>query len=150
MPKISASATFKLNANTAGILARVATGLYDGVTAGAALVEDSAIARCPVDSGDLVSSIDTKVTRGIQAAMAGGPISDSLFAVQAVVAPHEPYAAYVEFGTGQRGAASSGAGPGPYREDWPGMVAQPFQRPALDENRDAVVEAVRESVKSAL
>ena len=150
MPTISATATFKINPNTSGLLARVGTGLFDGVSAGAKLIEDAAIQRCPVDTGALVSSISTSVTRGIQSATAGGPISSSIFAVQGIVAPHEPYAAYVEYGTGRRGASSAGAGKGPYSENWPGMVAQPYMRPALDENRDAVVETVRESVKSAL
>jgi hypothetical protein len=45
------------------------------------------------------------------------------------------HAAYVEFGTGVRGAASEGAGPYPYDPAWPGMVAQPYLRPALDATR---------------
>lgn len=40
-----------------------------------------------------------------------------------------PHAAYVEFGTGQRGAAS-GRYPGGYDGDWPGMSAQPYMYPA--------------------
>jgi hypothetical protein len=52
-----------------------------------------------------------------------------------------PHAAYVEFGTGQRGAASAGAGNGPYSETWPGMPAQPYLRPALDTARPAILGA---------
>ena len=150
MPSIKASSTFKVNPNVSGILARVGTGLYNGITEGAQLIEASAKEKCPVDTGALQASITSKVTRGIQVAMAGGPISSSLFAVQGVVAPHEDYGPFVEFGTGQRGAASAGAGPGPYSPNWVGMVAQPYMRPALDENREAVVDTVREAVKDAL
>lgn len=42
------------------------------------------------------------------------------------------HAAYVEYGTGIRGAGSPGAGPYPYNMKWPGMVAQPYLRPALE------------------
>ncbi len=51
------------------------------------------------------------------------------------VAFTEPYAAYVEFGTGIRGSQSPGAGPYPYNPAWPGMAAQPYLRPALDTAR---------------
>jgi len=135
--------------NTAGLLAKVASGLYDGVATAAKLVEDEAIARCPVDTGALVSSIGTEVTRGIQN-VSNGPLADSLFAVSARIAPHTDYAAYVEFGTGERGASSAGAGPGPYASNWKGQVAQPYMRPALDNNRDAAEEAIKSAVRDAL
>lgn len=56
------------------------------------------------------------------------------------------YAAYVEFGTGRRGAGSAGAGPFPYNQNWPGMVAQPYIRPALDQGRGQVMDAFREAL----
>ena len=51
------------------------------------------------------------------------------------------YAAYVEFGTGRRGAESPGAGPYEYKQSWPGMVAQPYLRPSLDQGRSQVLDA---------
>lgn len=51
----------------------------------------------------------------------------------ATVAFGAGHAGYVEFGTGVRGSA--GAGPYDYDPDWPGMVAQPYLRPALDTAR---------------
>lgn len=54
-----------------------------------------------------------------------------------------PYAAFVEFGTGRRGASSSGAGPFAYNENWPGMIAQPYMRPGLDNAKPAVLEAYK-------
>lgn len=48
-------------------------------------------------------------------------------AAKAVVS--NPHAGYVEFGTGQRGAAT-GRLDGGYDADWPGMIAQPYMYPA--------------------
>lgn len=136
--------------NPAGLLAKVGQALYDGVLDAATIVEEEAISRCPVDTGALVSSISIDIQRGIQSAKAGGPLHSSLFSVSAQVAPHTDYAAYVEFGTGVRGAASAGAGPGPYNPSWPGMVAQPYMRPALDNNRGAAEDAIKSAVADAL
>ena len=60
------------------------------------------------------------------------------------------YAPYVEFGTGIAGAASAGAGPGPYSPDWPGMPAQPFQRPAVDEVKPQADEIFRHNIGVAI
>ena len=45
--------------------------------------------------------------------------------VRGTVEANAPYAAYVEYGTGQRGAASAGAGAGPYSPNWPAGYASP-------------------------
>ena len=144
-----ATASFR-GGNTAGLLAKVATGLFEGVSTAAKLVEGEAISRCPVDTGALVSSITSEVTCGIQNAGNGSSLARSLFSVSAIVAPHTEYAAYVEYGTGQRGASSAGAGPGPYSATWKGMAAQPYMRPALDNNRTAAEEAIKSAVRDAL
>lgn len=89
------------------------------------LIESRAKGYCPVDTGALQGSITSEVEQ-LPATIRG------------TVAPHMDYAAYVEYGTGQRGAASAGAGAGPYNPHWPGMAAQPYMRPALDESRDDV------------
>jgi hypothetical protein len=52
-----------------------------------------------------------------------------------------PHAAYVEFGTGRRGAGSAPAGaPGGYDSHWPGMAAQPYLYPAAQMARGAFLE----------
>lgn len=146
---LRATATFK-PANMAGLLAKVAAGLYAGVSEAAALVETEAKALCPVDTGALEASIDTVITRGINAVTGSdAALSRGLFTVQAVISPHMPYSAYVEFGTGQRGAASAGAGAGPYG-DRPGQIAQPYMRPALDNSREAVIGIVQKAVGDAV
>jgi HK97 gp10 family phage protein len=83
----------------------------------------------PVDTGDLRNSITVQT------------VSLEGSTVKGTVAANQPYAAYVEFGTGARGAASAGAGQGPYTESWPGMPAQPYMRPALDTARPAILDA---------
>lgn len=99
---------------------RVVPALVGAVTEAAEAVAEEAQAIVPVDTGELRDSI------GI------GPVALIGNAVQGSVQATSPHAAYVEFGTGQRGAASAGAGAGPYSESWPGMPAQPYLRPALD------------------
>jgi Bacteriophage HK97-gp10, putative tail-component len=57
-----------------------------------------------------------------------------------------PYAAYVEFGTGVRGAGSAGAGPFAYDMNWPGMVAQSYMRAGLDNSKPAVLGAFQDAL----
>ena len=84
----------------------------------------------PVDTGALKDSGKTSVS------WTGTKVTGS-------VVYTEHYAAYVEFGTGRRGAESSGRGPYPYKADWPGMPAQPYVRPALDLGRQDAIDAFR-------
>jgi hypothetical protein len=146
---LRATATFK-PASMAGLLAKVAAGLYAGVAEAAALVEGEAKTLCPVDTGALQASIDTVITRGVNAVTGSdAALAAGLFTVQAVISPHKSYAAYVEYGYGQRGAASAGAGPGPYG-DRPGAVAQPFMRSSLDNNRENVIGIIQQAVGDAV
>lgn len=62
--------------------------------------------------------------------------------VNGIITYTAAHAAYNEFGTGRRGQASPGAGPYSYRQDWPGMAAIPFLRPALDAGRSEIISAV--------
>lgn len=55
------------------------------------------------------------------------------------------HANYVEFGTGQRGAASHFAGKPEditYSPDWKGMAAQPYLIPSVEEQREPFAMAV--------
>ena len=62
-----------------------------------------------------------------------------------------PHAAYVEFGTGVRGAQSVGAEVGGrYDADWPGMAAQPYMYPAAQRARERFLEDMAEAVRLAL
>ena len=73
------------------VSARVTPAVTASVEAAGALIEQSAKLYCPVDTGELQGSITTEII----------PTDSS---VRSATAPHTSYAAYVEFGTGQRGA----------------------------------------------
>ena len=87
------------------------------------LVQTIAKSYCPVDTGALTASIAIS-----QPNEGDASITQS-------VAPGMFYAPYVEYGTGRRGDPSA-----PYAHvmSWPGMHAQPYMRPALDEARGQV------------
>ena len=119
------------------VSARVTPAVTASVEAAGALIEQSAKLYCPVDTGELQGSITTEII----------PTDSS---VRSATAPHTSYAAYVEFGTGQRGAESPGAGDGPYSPNWPGMVAQPYMRPAVDETRETIADLFRSQLSLAL
>ncbi len=112
------------------------TGLEQAIGKACALVEGSAKRLAPKDSGELRRSITSKVegTEGV------------------IYTPLE-YAPYVEFGTGLF-AESGGRADVPwcYKDDkgeWhstSGQHPQPFMRPALNENRNRIVEILKEGV----
>jgi HK97 gp10 family phage protein len=92
---------------------------------------------CPVLTGALRDSISSTV-------------DDSGSTVVGSVGPHMDYAAYVEYGTGVRGASSAGAGPYAYNPNWPGMAAHPYVRPSLDECKPTVLDMFRSQIVTAL
>ncbi len=148
-----ATSTFTINdATIKGLLAKVGQGTFDGVSSASELIRDEAKLICPVDTGALQESIDADVQRGIRniTGNADQALSGSVFGVTGVVAPHMDYAVYVEYGTGERGAASPGAGEGPYNPNWKGMVAQPYMRPAWDSQKGPAEDAIREALTDAL
>lgn len=119
------------------ISGRVTPVVHDAVQMAADIVVDEAKALVPVDTGALQDSISAMVT-------------DTETSCVARITAGMPYAGYVEFGTGRRGAASPGAGPYPYDANWPGQRAQPYMRPALDTSRDAVKAAMASTIAIGL
>lgn len=106
-----------------------------------AIVERSAKEKAPKDTGALRRSITSEVTRE------DGALVGNIFT------PLE-YAPYVEYGTGLF-AESGGRKDVPwcYQDDkgeWhstSGQKPQPFMRPALDENREQIVQKLREAFR---
>lgn len=110
----------------------VNVALEKGIIQSTKLVQATAKELCPV------------------AEVAGGTLRNSIFAttdtkggnVIGKVCTTTEYAAYVEFGTGQRGMESPSPPKSPedvsYRADWIGMRAQPYLYPALISNRDNI------------
>jgi HK97 gp10 family phage protein len=132
---ISATARFIPSGNLAAfcetfLRAPVTKAVSDGCT----LVLNVAKEYCPVDTGALRDSIAQEThdeTNGV-----GGSVSVGMF-----------YATYVEFGTGRKGDP---AAPYAHVESWPGMHAQPYMRPAFDENKAAVVDLFATEIGAAL
>lgn len=82
----------------------------------------------PVRSGELRDSIQKD------------PPTDDGDRITATISATAPHAAFLEFGTGRRGAASPGADlRHVYTLSWPGMGAQPYLRPALDSARSQIL-----------
>lgn len=102
---------------------RVSPAVSAAVQESCELIQSLAQGYCPVDTGALQASITID------------PLDDSGVTVVGAVGPHMPYASYVEYGTGERGDPTA---PYSHVSGWPGMSAQPYMRPALDEARGQV------------
>ena len=118
------------------IRAKITPGAIVGVTAWGNAVFERSQELVHVDTGDLKASGKVVVV-----------VEENR--VYARVQYDSDHAAFNEFGTGARGAASPGAGDGPYNENWPGMAAIPFIRPASDEIKPEAKEIVKQSVRLA-
>ena len=90
-----------------------------GLERSAKKIQKNAKLLSPVKKGQLRNSIKTK----------SEIVEDG---AEAQVFTNSEYAAYVEFGTGQRGAESNidRAEGVSYKADWKGMPAQPYMTPA--------------------
>lgn len=102
-----------------------------------ALVERSAKEKAPKDTGELRRSIQSEI-RGNE-----GVVFTTL-----------EYAPYIEYGTGLF-AENGGRKDVPWcyqddKGDWhttSGIKPQPFMRPAVDENRERIIEIIRGAIK---
>lgn len=102
-----------------------------------ALVEAAAIQKAPKGTGELRRSITSKTegNKGI------------------IYTPLE-YAPYIEYGTGLFAENGNGRKDVPWRYqddkgEWHstrGMKPQPYMRPALNENRDKIIEILKEGI----
>lgn len=106
------------------------------------LIQGEAKELCPVDTGDLRNSINTKVE-----------VTGTT--VKGIIYTNSDHAPYQEFGTGQRGAESQSPPKADdvelsYREDWIGIPAQPFLYPALKNNEDKVKELIGKDIKKTI
>ena len=119
------------------IQAKVDAATEAGVVDWASRVFETSQELVAVDTGDLKASGHVEVTQ----------VGKQVFAAVEYTSDH---AAFVEFGTGQRGAASPGAGDVPYNPSWPGMAAQPYLRPAYDLHRNEAEGVVGETIAVAL
>jgi HK97 gp10 family phage protein len=119
------------------IQAKVDEAVRAGIIEWAGMVLDTARDLVPVDTGDLKASGHVTV-------------AESGKSIAAAVSFDMPYAGYVEYGTGLRGAASPGAGEYPYNSEWAGMPSQPYLRPAFEAHRSKAEEMTRAQIFVAL
>lgn len=135
---ISATATYRPRSDAGQFIkAKITPGVIASAKASADVVLQEARQIVPVDTGELKASGVTSVTTTESTAVGH-------------VAFTANHAAYVEYGTGHRGAASPGRGPYPYTMSWPGMPAQPYLRPALDTARQAIRGIFRSEIALSL
>lgn len=110
-------------------------GLQSALGEACAVVEASAKQKAPKDTGALARSITSKIedTEGI------------------IFTPLE-YAPYVEYGTGLFAEEGGRSTPWIYKDDkgeWhktSGQKPQPFMRPALQENREKIINILKEGI----
>lgn len=110
-------------------------GLQSALGKACAVVEASAKQKAPKDTGALARSITSKIedTEGI------------------IFTPLE-YAPYVEYGTGLFAEEGGRSTPWVYKDDkgeWhktSGQKPQPFMRPALEENREKIINILKEGI----
>lgn len=109
------------------------TALKNGLMIAAKSIQATAKDLCPVDTGQLQNSIEV------------GDLPDDGSVVGVEIAPHTEYAAYVEYGTGQRGDPSVS-----HREDWKGQAPQPYMYPALKAHEKEIPVHVKSALQAAI
>ena len=114
------------------------SGVIDGMKKACELVEGDAKEKAPKDTGALRRSITSKVEAN------GNEVTGIVYT------PLE-YAPYVEYGTGLYAANGNGRQtPWSYQDDegkWHythGQHPQPYLRPALEQNREKVIQLIKE------
>ena len=128
-----AKATFQAG-SFAAVEALLVPKLLVGARNAAQAVYEDSQAIVPVDTGEL------KDSGSVDVEWVGHQVTG-------YVTYSAPWAAYNEFGTGRRGAASGHGGPGiGYDPNWPGMTGSPYMRPALDSSRPRQLAAFQEAL----
>ncbi|MDE5781487.1 MAG: HK97 gp10 family phage protein [Lachnospiraceae bacterium] len=110
--------------------------LKDEISKQTELIATDARSLCPVDTGHLRESIQTRIVEN-KNEITGEVFTDI------------EYAPYVEFGTGQRGEKAGLKREGinlAYSPDWAGMDPHPFMYPALEAHRDDIMEKLKAAV----
>ncbi len=138
MPSIRATVTSTARGDTGRFIAnRITPAVRAAVEASAQFVLQEAQQIVPVDTGELRDSGKTVIVEQDKRI-----VGNVVFTAD--------HAGYVEMGTGQRGAASPGAGPYPYSPTWHGMPARPYLRPALDTARGVIRELFKSQIAAEM
>lgn len=108
--------------------------LFHSVKECTVFVKDDARLRCLEDTGELRRSINCS-TKKEKSKIIG------------TVGTNKEYAAYVEFGTGQRGQATNTQQNISYSQEWVGRKAQPFLYPALKDNETQISNKIKNDLQ---
>lgn len=116
--------------------------LKKGIKKASKQVQGDAKDLCPVgDTGNLRNSIQSSV-------------EEEKDIVIGKISTNKEYAAYVEFGTGQRGKSADIPAKEvidlSYREDWTGMKPQSYLYPALKQNEEKVKKIIKDELKEEI
>jgi HK97 gp10 family phage protein len=113
-------------------------------------VESDAKRRCPVNKKKRQGNVLRSSINGQKIPVSGNVSAKEM---NAYVSTDVEYAAFVEFGTGTRGAATGANMPSDYvhgagkkRPNSAGMAAQPYLFPAVEENRDGFRKLIKEAL----
>jgi HK97 gp10 family phage protein len=147
MSLVAATATFRPSGDISRVgEAFVRVRAFLAVQRAQQVIVDEARSNAPVKTGELRASIHALEIVEEGQRVIGTVVADA------------PWAAFVEFGTGtvgsgtypyelpQQGVPYTGSWIYDYkRQNWKGMQAQPYMRPALDTGRDRVYSQFKEA-----
>lgn len=113
--------------------------IKSGITKATKKCQKRAKLLCPVDTGTLRNSINTEIRAKAEE-------------VEGEVGTNLEYAAYVEFGTGQRGEETNTNTEVDvhYKADWKGQKAQPYMYPAYAETKEELPKILKEECDKVL
>lgn len=155
---------FTIKVNLGPVLEAIDAGAIDGLEQALVVIADAAKALAPEGESNMLK-------RSIQPGTAEGSFLDST--LEGTVLALAPYAAFVEFGTGEKGESGFASGKKypivPVRRKWlrfdaadgegvifskrvmhPGVKARPYMRPALVQNIEQVINKVSAAIELAV
>lgn len=131
-------ATTQVSSKASVVAAKIKQAVRVSIEQGCNVVLEEAKALVPVRTGDLRDS-------------GASSVAEEEGKIVGTVAFTSPHAAFVEYGTGIRGASGPNRGEGiTYSPTWPGMVGTAYLRPAVDIATPQIKDLVIQNVRAAL
>jgi len=133
----------KIISNLEHLSGNIADRVEKALIKGMKQIQGDAKLLVPVKEGRLRNSTTASVTRDAELDIIGE------------VGTNLEYAAYVEFGTGQRGESADkdlpeGLSLSYTQREWPGQAPQPFLYPAFKNNKKEIEQKIAAAIKAAM